>query len=406
MLCESRLWSVAFCRNWDPPSDAHKTTLITTETTSGIDTVPKPSSIPHPDTQTLSSPCQPQPQPQTSCLLDTYILPSSCQPQPQPQTSPVPDMHLLPSLRRHQHQQQQLSPPSAPQQQQHPLASPLQPLPLHLQSSRQRQPDAQACRLPSPEMEVPCRVASHQSPPGITEALPSCRSVCQHYSDLRIGGDQVVMLRGDCRGQHYQRLGEGHQNGCAVDQGVVAGAGNLEANRVDDPVAVQGQELQGPQGPTLQTEREEEMLSLLPREEDGGKRRPLSDAQLNRYLEQKLLELYRQHLSLAQGHAHTHKNTNTSSNTSSTTAKLLELYRQHLTLTQGHSASSSSSSSSSSREVRGVLGARLGRLRVSSSLQSSVISTPLLQISTETTQPPTICHGVDQLGVFQEPAQK
>lgn len=131
MLCESRLWTVAFCQDWDRrPSDAHKRSPETMATSS---TIPTPSSR----------------------------LPASIP------TSPwQPGSSLEPSW---------------------------------TESTRWRPVEGGLGRHVSPGVDVPGRAVSPGSVAVPTEAFlvpPSCHSICQHYSDLHIAGDQVLLLGG------------------------------------------------------------------------------------------------------------------------------------------------------------------------------------------------------------------
>ncbi|XP_073768947.1 TLR adapter interacting with SLC15A4 on the lysosome [Danio rerio] len=175
----------------------------------------------------------------------------------------------------------------------------------------------------------------------------SCHSICQHYSDLHIAGGQVLPLSphaGDIQGHHSQ-----------------------------DPQP----------GPFLVSE-DVPSPSLLPplvhefrssrrwKEESGRERpsllqfsRPLSNSQLNGYLEQKLLELYRQYLT--EGPAVSRP---------VMASELLQTSLDQMTLQLSREQNMETA------RAKDMLLSCL--LRVTSTYQSSEISTPLLQISTET----------------------
>ncbi|KAJ8350338.1 hypothetical protein SKAU_G00254680 [Synaphobranchus kaupii] len=112
-------------------------------------------------------------------------------------------------------------------------------------------------RQTTPEVDIPWL----SKPSGDAFLVPSsCKSICKNYSDLLIGGDQVLPLS--------------------------ASADAWEAHASP----------QLPSGPFLQS-------SEIPPPADGKDRsflfqggRPLSNSQLNAYLEQKLLDLYRQYM--------------------------------------------------------------------------------------------------------------
>ncbi|KAL2080866.1 hypothetical protein ACEWY4_022719 [Coilia grayii] len=321
MLCESRLWTVAFCQDWDGPSDACKTTPVTTATTSGC--VP------------VTAPVPPSPR------LSTRTLPS---PRQQPRDS----------LR-------QLFPAESP---------------------RLLEPHAQACRLASPGLDAPGRDASPRSPPAAEPFLvpPSCRSICQDYSDLCIAGDQVLLLGGAqdvdvgvgvCTGDLQGSLCQDPGAGCGPEQGLASGGPGREG---EGEVLLPWGEEDGALVLGAARERERERPSLAAVE------RPLSDAQLNRYLEQKLLELYRQHLT--QGPATLWPATATPAGLERPpgppplllASELLQSSLDQITLQLRPLEAG---------RAKDMLMSCL--LRVASSLQSSQISTPLLQISTETT---------------------
>lgn len=132
MLCESRLWTVAFCQDWDRrPSETHKRSAETTATSSNI---PTPSSS---------------------------RLPASIP------TSPwQPDSSLEPSP---------------------------------TESARWHPVEGGLGRHVSPGVDVPGRAVSPGTATVLTEPFlvpPSCHSICKHYSDLHIAGDQVLLLGG------------------------------------------------------------------------------------------------------------------------------------------------------------------------------------------------------------------
>lgn len=175
----------------------------------------------------------------------------------------------------------------------------------------------------------------------------SCHSICQHYSDLHIAGGQVLPLN--------------------------PSAGDVQGNRIQDPQP----------GPFLLS-GDVPSPSLLPplvheyrgsrrwREESGRERpsllqfgQPLSNSQLNGYLEQKLMELYRQYL--------TEGPTATGPVMAS---ELLQTSLDQMTLQLSREQNMETA------RAKDMLLSCL--LRVTSSYQSSEISTPLLQISTET----------------------
>lgn len=191
------------------------------------------------------------------------------------------------------------------------------------------------CRQLSPGVGIPGRAPS----PG-TEAFlvpSSCQSICQHYNDLYIAGGQVLPLS--------------------------PGAGNPEGSSTQDQHPgpfllsrdVPPPSLLPPLLPEFSSSRRwregssRERLSLL---QDG---RPLSNAELNGYLEQKLLELYTEYL------------TESPIMASELEQITIQLSREHKLETG---------------QVKDMLLSCL--LKATSTQQSSQFSTPLLQISTQT----------------------
>ncbi|XP_051566487.1 TLR adapter interacting with SLC15A4 on the lysosome-like isoform X3 [Myxocyprinus asiaticus] len=175
----------------------------------------------------------------------------------------------------------------------------------------------------------------------------SCHSICQHYSDLHIAGGQVLPLSpsaGDVQGSHSQDL----QPGPFLMSG-------------DVPI------------PSLLPPLVHEYRSSRRWREESGRERasllqfaqPLSNSQLNGYLEQKLLELYRQYLT--EGPAGTRP---------VMASELLQTSLDQMTLQLSREQNMETA------RAKDMLLSCL--LKVTSSYQSSEISTPLLQISTET----------------------
>ncbi|TRZ01065.1 hypothetical protein DNTS_031960 [Danionella cerebrum] len=174
----------------------------------------------------------------------------------------------------------------------------------------------------------------------------SCHSICQHYSDLHIAGGQVLPFSSN-----------------ADDEG----------NNVQDPQP----------GPIILSE-DVPSPSLLPQiihehrnsrrwKDEGGRERPsllqfnhpLSNSQLNSYLEQKLLELYREYLT--EGAATTRP---------VMASELLQTSLDQMTLVLSREQNMETT------RAKDMLLSCL--LKVTSSYQSSEISTPMLQISSDT----------------------
>ncbi|XP_016365149.1 uncharacterized protein CXorf21 [Sinocyclocheilus rhinocerous] len=199
------------------------------------------------------------------------------------------------------------------------------------------------------QLAIGVDIPRHADAP-VTEAFlvpSSCHSICQHYSDLHIAGGQVLPLS--------------------------PSAGDVHGNLIQDPHT----------GPFLLS-GDVPSPSLLPplvheyrssrrwREESGRERpsllqfiRPLSNSQLNGYLEQKLLELYKQYLTEGPAAARPVM-----------ASELLQTSLDQMTLQLSREQNMETA------RAKDMLLSCL--LRVTSSYQSSEISTPLLQISTET----------------------
>ncbi|KAF7709252.1 hypothetical protein C0J45_2523 [Silurus meridionalis] len=191
------------------------------------------------------------------------------------------------------------------------------------------------CRNQSPEVGIPGRAPSSGAEAFLVP--PSCHSICQNYNDLYIAGGQVLPL--------------GH------------GVGNPENSSSQDLHSgpfllsrdVPPPSLPPPLLPEYRISRRwkegsvRERFSLL---QDG---RPLSNAELNGYLEQKVLELYTELLTEGPIMA------------SELEQITLQLSREHKLETG---------------QVKDMLLSCL--IKATSSQQSSEFSTPILQISTQT----------------------
>ncbi|KAK9969368.1 hypothetical protein ABG768_027546 [Culter alburnus] len=225
------------------------------------------------------------------------------------------------------------------------------PLETHANTTKTQQSDAHlsstapaAGRQPALGVDIPRQADTPEAEAFLVPS--SCHSICQHYSDLHIAGGQVLPLS--------------------------PSAGDVQGNHIQDPQP----------GPFLLS-GDVPSPSLLPplvheyrgsrrwREESGRERpsllqfgQPLSNSQLNGYLEQKLLELYRQHL--------TEGPTATGPVMAS---ELLQTSLDQMTLQLSREQNMETA------RAKDMLLSCL--LRVTSSYQSSEISTPLLQISTE-----------------------
>lgn len=141
-----------------------------------------------------------------------------------------------------------------------------------LQSFRGSSPDRHA----SPEIQIP----TGSEPDGDTPFLvPSCcQSICQDYSDLHIGGEQVLPLSGN--------EGEPRLITEALPPGPFLQSCDVPPAAEDSllPLLAEGWQ-RWRQG----SGRDRSFLLL-------GLERPCSNSLLNQYLEQKLLDLYQQYM--------------------------------------------------------------------------------------------------------------
>uniref|UniRef100_A0AAQ4NXX6 TLR adaptor interacting with endolysosomal SLC15A4 n=1 Tax=Gasterosteus aculeatus aculeatus TaxID=481459 RepID=A0AAQ4NXX6_GASAC len=217
----------------------------------------------------------------------------------------------------------------------------------------------------SPQIEIPAQARSVGDAPFLVPS--SCQSICQNYSDLHIGGDQVLPLS----------TNDGELRLCAAPQAV-----GPFLQSCDVPPAVEdspprktsnGGLLLPPRGGShrwrLGSARDRSFLF------QGGEG-PFSNSLLNHYLEQKLLDLYQQYMmeNMAREGA---------PGVGSDHGAICPLLGSELVLT-----SLDQITLQLSRE--GNLEAGLAKdmvlsclLRVAGDMQSSEISTPFLQISNE-----------------------
>ncbi|XP_028848254.1 uncharacterized protein CXorf21 [Denticeps clupeoides] len=202
-------------------------------------------------------------------------------------------------------------------------------------------------------MDIPGHAGS-----GTMEAFlvpSSCQSICQHYSDLHIAGDQVLPLGAGMCDLQVTRSQDVEPGPFLLSWDELPTASPDEA-----PLLPPSQALRGGVGHDLACWREGSGRERPSLQLPG---RPLSNSQLNRYLEQKLMELYRQYLT--QGPA--------------PPVLASELVQSSLDqITMQLSRERNLEAGRAKDMVVSCL------LRMASGLQSSEISTPLLQISTET----------------------
>lgn len=235
-------------------------------------------------------------------------------------------------------------------------ASPLQSLDLER---------AQPRRQISPEIEIPVQVHLEGDGPFLVPSF--CQSICQNYSDLHIGGDQVLPLSandGELQlGTDAPPVGPFLQS-CDVLPAVEdSPPGQTSQNGLP-------QQLRG--GSNRWRQMSARDRSFLFQGQEG----PFSNSLLNHYLEQKLLDLYQQYMmeNMARGGV---------PGSNSNPGPICPLLGSELVLT-----SLDQITLQLSRE--GNLEAGLAKdmvlsclLRVAGDMQSSEISTPFLQISNE-----------------------
>ncbi|XP_029315185.1 uncharacterized protein CXorf21 [Cottoperca gobio] len=224
---------------------------------------------------------------------------------------------------------------------------------------------AQPGRQISPEIEIPAQARSVGDAPFLVPSF--CQSICQNYSDLHIGGDQVLPLS----------TNDGELRVCTDTQAVGPFLQSCDVPPAveDSPPGQTSQDglLHPPRGGSnrwrLGSARDRSFLFQ-------GREGPFSNSLLNHYLEQKLLDLYQQYMmeNMAREGA---------PGSGSDPGHICPLLGSELVLT-----SLDQITLQLSRE--GNLEAGLAKdmvlsclLRVAGDMQSSEISTPFLQISNE-----------------------
>ncbi|KAG7503148.1 hypothetical protein JOB18_032726 [Solea senegalensis] len=232
--------------------------------------------------------------------------------------------------------------------------SPLQSLGLHR---------AHSSRQISPEIEIPAQARSSGDVPFLVPSF--CQSICENYSDLHIGGDQVLPLSAN----------DGKLRFCVEAQPAGPFLQSCDVpSAVDDSLL--GQTSQGGLLHPLRggSNRWRQGSALDRSFLFQGREGPFSNSLLNHYLEQKLLDLYQQYMmeNMARGH--------------SDQEPICPLLGSELVLT-----SLDQITMKLSRE--GNLEASLAKdmvlsclLRVAGDKNSSEISTPILQISNESSR--------------------
>ncbi|XP_034417446.1 protein CXorf21 [Cyclopterus lumpus] len=217
----------------------------------------------------------------------------------------------------------------------------------------------------SPRIEIPAQARSVADAPFLVPS--SCQSICQNYSDLLIGGDQVLPLP----------TNDGELRLCTDTQAVgpFLQSCDVPPAAEDSPPGKtpQGERLHPPRGGSnrwrLGSARDRSVLFQ-------GREGPFSNSLLNHYLEQKLLDLYQQYMmeNMAREGA---------PGADSDPVPMCPLLCSELVLTSLDQITLQLS-------WEGNLEAGLAKdmvlsclLRVAGDMQSSEISTPFLQISNE-----------------------
>ncbi|XP_047457711.1 TLR adapter interacting with SLC15A4 on the lysosome [Mugil cephalus] len=215
------------------------------------------------------------------------------------------------------------------------------------------------CRQISPEIEIPDQAGGDA--PFLVPS--SCQSICQNYSDLHIGGDQVLPLS----------TNDGELRVCTDAQAM-----GPFLQSCDVPPAVEDSfSGQVSQAELFYPVRRDHWRQGSGRDRSfmlQGREGPFSNSLLNHYLEQKLLDLYQQYMM---------ENMAREGAPDSDSGPICPLLGSELVLT-----SLDQITLQLSRE--GNLEAGLAKdmvlsclLRVAGDMQSSEISTPFLQISNE-----------------------
>ncbi|XP_028993520.1 TLR adapter interacting with SLC15A4 on the lysosome [Betta splendens] len=223
---------------------------------------------------------------------------------------------------------------------------------------------ARPCRHISPEIKIPAQAYSGGDAPFLVP--PFCQSICENYSDLHIGGDQVLPL--SANGGELQLCTDAQPPGPFLQSCDVLPP-------VEDSLPAQMPQngllpLRGGSNRWRQTSARDRSFLLQ------GQEGPFSNSLLNNYLEQKLLDLYQQYMMenmVRDGVPASNSYPGPICNLLGSELVLTSL--EHITLQL-------------SRD--GNLEACLAKdmvlsclLRVAGDMQSSEISTPFLQISNE-----------------------
>ncbi|KAG8000510.1 protein CXorf21-like protein [Nibea albiflora] len=221
---------------------------------------------------------------------------------------------------------------------------------------------AQTCKRMSPEIEIPAQACSGSDSPFLVPSF--CQSICQNYSDLHIGGDQVLPLS----------TNDGELRLCTDTQA----AGPFLQSCDVLPAVEDSPPGQTSQGGLLRPQRGGSNPWRLASTRDRsflfqGSEAPFSNSLLNHYLEEKLIDLYQQYMmdNMARGG-------------DSDTGPICPLLCSELVLT---SLDQITLQLSRERNLEAGVAKDMVLsclLRVAGDKQSSEISTPFLQMSNET----------------------
>uniref|UniRef100_A0A4W5L8L2 TLR adaptor interacting with endolysosomal SLC15A4 n=1 Tax=Hucho hucho TaxID=62062 RepID=A0A4W5L8L2_9TELE len=318
MLCESRLWSMTYCSDQDR-----------------LDPLPTVIEPPRRSVKAGSEPAAATP------LQASPDLPSR---NGHSILSRVPQ-NQRPSQAVAQIQPQAFSPPQD----------------LH---SQRPHPDKHI----SPEMEIPGQACSGGEVPFLVPSF--CQSICQNYSDLHIGGDQVLPL--SAHDGEVLPCSDNQANGPFLHScDIPPTAEDSPPDRATEDGFLRPLQWGSGSGSHWRAGSGRNQSILL-----QGLEGPLSNSLLNRYLEHKLLDLYQQYMLENMAHD---GGWGEGLPCPLLASELILTSLDQITLQlicEGHLEAG--------RAKDMVLSCLL---RVASGLQSSEISTPLLQISTDLQHP-------------------
>ncbi|XP_029566577.1 uncharacterized protein LOC115160552 [Salmo trutta] len=330
MLCESRLWSMTYCSDQDR-----------------LDPLPPVIEPPRRSVKAGSE-----------LAAATLLQASPGQPSRNGHSilSRVPQ-NQRPSQASAQIQPQAFSPPQD----------------LHSQSPH---PD----RHISPEMEIPGQAFSGGEVPFLVPSF--CQSICQNYSDLHIGGDQVLPLL--AHNGEVLPCSDNQANGPFLHScDVLPAAEDSPPDRATEDGLLRPLQWGSGSGSSRWRAGSGRDRSVLLQGLEG----PLSNSLLNRYLENKILDLYQQYMLENMAHDGGYVE-----------GLPCPLLASELILTSLDQITLQLSREGHLEAGRAKDMVLSCLLRVASGLQSSEISTPLLQISTDLQLPTDTATGAAASG--------